>query len=218
MEKEYNFHKTCPSIQDYETYLNKSGDTIFLEAFKQHLENCELCREAINGYETAEIKNIKTLMQEVSNSFITKQIKPKWFNKRIIRYAASILILVGVSSLLLIQQNKILNSQSGNIDYGLLIENTALSNKTLVKKSQEQYIYISSCDKIAYNDQFLSAIELSEKIKTQENIISFRVEVATQDFDCASKIISSIKNQYSVPVLTISNSKGVKKLTSWGGM
>ena len=206
-DKKYSFQETCPTAKDYENYLNNSGDKLFIDSFNNHLDNCELCNESIQGYKNSDIKRISQLSDNQTNKF---QPNKKGFAKytiSLIKYAASVIILLGISAIYLNhQKSSIVNTEALSFNYSLLLNSKSTKNKTLVQKTNEQYIYINNCNSIAYNDQYLSAKELQENLKLQKNIKSIRIEVATNSIDCAQEIINSIKNDYSVPVITISSS------------
>jgi len=203
----YNFQDTCPSTQNYENYINNTGDQLFINAFNKHLANCELCNEAMQGYKNAGIKGLSELLNNQSEKFSPNKKGIAKYTIGILKYAASIIILLGITAIYLNQQNSsLINSEALSFDYNLLINSKTLKNKTLVQKTNEQFIYINSCNKIAYNDQFLTTMELQKNLKFQKNIKSIRIEVATSSIDCAQEIINSIKNDYSVPVITISSS------------
>lgn len=206
MEYIYNFNSKCPTVHDFETYLQNSGDANFSLAFKSHIEECEICNEAILGYQNEDIRNISNLLQKPLKQIYLKAGKSSLTIFKTISYAASIIIFLGVSSLLYFNQNQqVINYQALGFDYSMLYETQPLKNKTLSQKSTEQFIYISNCNKIAYNDQYLSPDMLNEALKEQKNTTLIRIEVGNDNYDCTNKIINSIKNNQSVPVLTIKN-------------
>ncbi len=209
----YNFNKKCPTINQFETFLQNKGNTDFNSAFNNHLNHCELCNEAIQGFQSANINKISELLNSASQNIKIKAGKQKSIFIKTLAYAASIIILIGAS----IIYNTIKNNKTGNqqilaFDYSLLINLNPTNNKTLTQKTTEQFIYIDNCNKIAFNDQFLPPSKIYEALKNNKHITLIRVEVATDNYKCANRIINTIKNNQTIPVLTIT--KGTKKLTS----
>lgn len=204
MRDRYNFEDRCPSAHDFEQYLQNSENVKFTLAFKKHIEQCELCNEAIQGFQMSNISNINNLLKSASNQFNKKIVKNGRFIFKILSYAASIILLIGISSVFYnIQNQKIIDYQALNFDYSMISENSTQRHKTLAKKSTEQFIYIGNCSKISYNDQYLSPDMLNKALNAQKGITLIRVEVGNDNFDCTNEIINSIKRNQSVPVLTI---------------
>ncbi|MDA3891163.1 MAG: hypothetical protein PF517_05810 [Salinivirgaceae bacterium] len=215
MENNYNFQHKCPSVQHYQLYLNNEGDADFKEQFTEHLSECHLCAEAIDGYKVVKIGNIEHVLRSSSRKFKLKIGTPQLFKIKYFQYAASIVILLGITVLFFGKNRSLVDSnQVGLSDYSFIIETPVVGVKTLTAKTSEQFIYINSCNRIAYNDQFISTQELKNSIKKLKNVSLLRIEVAMEDNACATEIINEIKRECSVPVLTISNSKSIKKLTS----
>lgn len=218
MAKTYNFQKKCPTLFDFETYLKNTGSPDFNEEFKLHLIECEFCMESVTGYQTAGITSITELLKPSSKAIMSNVQKSSNYKIKIFSYAASLVLLIGLSVFYITQQNNALNNNEANYyDYDLIIEKQPTKNKKLVKKTNDQFIYINSCDKIAFNDQFLSANDLNEKLKEIQHINLIRIEVSTDDYECATKIINTIKRENIAPIITISSSGKIKKLTSRGG-
>jgi len=216
MKTNYNFLDKCPTANDYETHLNSTGSSDFNEAFKLHLKSCELCNQSVQGYKNAGLTSISESLQSTSKTFKKNTNTPTRVLFKTVGYAASIIILIGISAAYFSHNNKHKSNQrENNFDYTMLIENNSTKSKTLAKKTNDHFIYIGTCDKIAYNDQFLSSRELIENLKNQKNINLITVEVAAGDYNCASVIINSIKLENLAPIITIS--RGTKKLTPWGG-
>ena len=219
MKTYYTFAENCPSVNDYETYLKGTGTFEFNEAFNLHLTTCELCNNSIQGYQAAGITTPSNLLHSNTNAFSLKTKNSTKFQVRILSYAASILILIGLSAVYISQQNNRLTYQeANNFDYSLVVENQPDKNKKLIKKTNSHFIYINNCNKIAFDDQFLSADELAEKLKNQKNISLITIEVASDNYECTNNIINTIKRQNNAPTITISSSGGIKKLTSRGGV
>ncbi len=217
MKELYHFDYKCPSSADYEIYLNNTGTPEFLLAFNLHLKKCKLCTEAVEGYKSMQITDIRSATQQVSQKLLPKT--RSIVNAQVLAYAASVAILLGIASFILFGKSKENLAQHDTaFDYSMLENNGPNINKTLAPKSSEQFIYIGSCDKIAYNDQFLSPSELEKKLKAQKNVSSITIEVGTNNYECANQIINNIKKDQSAPVITFSKTGGIKKLTSWEGM
>ena len=200
-----NFLDKCPSVADYETYLQGCGCERFNIAFDNHIANCNLCEEAIEGYKAIGADRISRLLKSP-----TKQLG---FNKRgedfslykTLSYAASIVILLGISTILYtLQYSKDIGSPESYFDYSMVSTSAiALKTKTLINKSTEQFVFIDNCNNVAYNDQYLSPERLNEVLKSQKGITLIRVEVGDGNKECAGRIIESIKKHQSAPVLTI---------------
>jgi hypothetical protein len=94
--------------------------------------------------------------------------------------------------------------QYQDINYTAFSQKTSVSNKKLLEKSNDIFIYINSCNRIAYNDRFLSQKKLEQLIKSKKDISLIRVEVSSNNYACANKIIDNIKNSITdIPVITI---------------
>ena len=209
---DYEFHIKCPSVDQFESFLQNRGDSDFRRAFKDHLNSCELCNEAIQGFQSTNINKIGKLLHPASKSIKTIIGKQKNIFIRTLAYAASIILLIGASiAYYTIQNSRTINNPSIAFDYSLLIKHNTTNTKTLTQKTGEQFIYINNCNKIAFNDQFLPPEKICEVLKSKKHITLIRIEVATEDYKCANRIINSIKNNQTTPVITI---KGIKKLTS----
>lgn len=218
MKTHYTFAEKCPTVNDYETYLKGTGTVQFNEAFKLHLTTCELCNTSIQGYQTSGIKTPSDLLHSNSNVFRLKTKNSTHFQLKILSYAASLALLIGLSAIYISQQNKRLTFQeAANYDYSLFIENQPDKNKKLTKKTTSHFIYINNCNKIAFDDQFLSADELAVKLKNQKNISLITIEVASNNYECSTRLINAIKSHNNAPTITISSSREIKKLTSRGG-
>lgn len=218
MKTHYTFAEKCPTVNDYESYLKGIGTVEFNEAFNMHLTTCELCNTSIQGYQTSGIKTPSDLLHSNSNVFRLKTKNSTHFQLKILSYAASLTLLIGLSAIYISQQNKRPTFQeANNYDYSLFVENQPDKNKKLTKKTTSHFIYINNCNKIAFDDQFLSADELAVKLKNQKNISLITIEVASNNYECSASIINAIKSQNNAPTITISSSRGIKKLTSRGG-
>ena len=209
MNNRYNFIIECPTVDDYEDYLQGKRDGTFNKAFNNHLENCEICTTAVQGFKLNNTTTINNLLLHPSKQFSRKIGKSKIQLFKTLRYAASIIILLGISSVLYIINNKnIANYQAMSIDYSMFYETVQPNNnKTLVRKSTEQFIYINNCSQIAYNDQYLDSEKLVEVLKKQETTTLITVEVGVSDHNCANTIINAIKNNQSAPVISIRKTK-----------
>jgi len=204
----YNFQKNCPSVSHYEAYLNKTGESEFMEAFEKHLTNCQICQLAIEGFKSNNIYNLNECLKKPNDIFISKIRNTKRIRLYKLAYAASAIIIIGISIFTLSQKsNNIINTENSFTEYSIIDTEPLYNQKILSKKSTDQYIYINNCNQIAYNDQFLTADELKNALKSKKDISSIRIEVGTTDFNCASIIINNVKQIQSVPILTIRNLK-----------
>ena len=204
MGNKIDFGNRCPSANDFEMYLqNRSGST-FMKSFDLHIDECELCSEALVGFKEAEVKDVSGLLQKSTAKFYSSRDNNITKLYRTIGYAATIVVLLGISTVMYIVSNQKTDYyQTLGFDYSVLYEQQPLKNKTLSQKSNEQFVYISSCNKIAYNDQYMTIEMLNEALDTQKNATLIRVEVANDNYECANEIINLIKNRHSIPVLTI---------------
>lgn len=206
MENKYNFDNICPDFNDYKQYLEETGSEEFTKLFNEHIQKCSLCKDAIEGYKTANLYHVETKLIEAKNLF-SKKTHKHYSNFRLLAYAATILIIIGVFSIAITTNNTAPNYEQASLfDHSLLIQENSEGHKTLSKKSNEQYMYISSCNTIAYNDQIID-IDKIDKIKGLSDASLLRVEVAVENNECAFDLIENIKKSYNIPVLTIKERK-----------
>ncbi len=198
----YNFNIKCPSLSDMYKYINNAGSEDFTKAFKQHLNSCELCRDAVEGLRNTTIDIVSKKTTKTRKHLFSEH---RLFDKtQLLAYAASIIILLGISVKYFHNSNSVDAIQYSNIDYTAFSQKTSISNKKLIEKSNDIFIYINSCNKIAYNDRFLSQDKLEQLIKSKKNASLIRIEVSSDNYMCANKIIDKIKNSITdIPVITI---------------
>jgi len=198
----YNFNIKCPSLSDMYKYINNTGNEDFTKAFKQHLNSCELCREAVEGLQNTNINVVSEKTAQTQKQLFGIHHSSKKY--RFLAYAASIIILLGISVKYFHNSNSVDAIQYSNIDYTAFSQKASISNKKLIEKSNDIFIYINSCNKIAYNDRFLSQDKLEQLIKSKKNASLIRIEVSSDNYMCANKIIDKIKNSITdIPVITI---------------
>lgn len=207
MNNNYNFNNICPSFSQYKLYFEGRGSTEFNIAFEKHINDCVLCAEAIEGYKNADFVKIEQKLNIAQKEFNNKTNK-HYSNQRLLAYAATILIIVGAFSIAIWSNKTVPNyDQAMLFDYSLLIqENNNSGQKTLSKKSTEQYLYINSCNTIAYNDQIINIHEINS-IKSLSDANLIRVEVANGYGKCALDLIKNIKKSYNIPIITIKEQK-----------
>jgi hypothetical protein len=200
--KTYNFNTKCPSLDDMYKYIDKRGSNEFVAAFEQHLSNCELCKDAVEGLQNTNINVVNQKISATQKQLFNSQHSFKKY--RFWAYAASIIILMGLSLNYLYTGNTTSYIQYQDINYTAFSQKTSVSNKKLLEKSNDIFIYINSCNRIAYNDRFLSQKKLEQLIKSKKDISLIRVEVSSNNYACANKIIDNIKNSITdIPVITI---------------
>lgn len=202
METKYIKEQTkCPSANEYTMYLNGKGSEDFILWFDEHLKNCELCNEAVEGYKLNYLLN---------NEFeLPKKVKMRNnFNvKKLLPYAASVAVLIAVffSSTIkdqLFERNYLAEDA---------FTNKANYNKKLLHKTSAEYWYISESNNVSLNDQLVSKddIEASILLKTKSEAVFVQVE--STNTKTSEIVISKIKENHSVPVYTYSKQKGLKR-------
>jgi len=205
----------CPNMEDFETYLNKKGNDAFNKVFENHVTSCKLCNEAIDGYKQTGITKLGSYKKNHSQ-FSTQKNKLFWLKQ--FSYAATILLVIGISTFGLWFSKPEYNPLSENPVYEYLespINNLFTNKKTLTKKSAEQYWYIGQADKLAVNDYLLDYNELESMMGNTKKTGSIHVQVENSNYEFSQLIILKLKENNEVPVYTYSNSKDIKKLTSW---
>lgn len=202
METKYIKEQTkCPSANEYTMYLNGKGSEDFILWFDEHLKNCELCNEAVEGYKLNNLLNANIQPPISIESVHDFKIK------KFIPYAAAAVILVAVFF-----SNPIKNNWFGN---NYLAEdaftNKANYNKKLLHKTSAEYWYISESNNVSLNDQLVSKddIEASILLKTKSEAVFVQVE--STNTKTSEVVISKIKENHSVPVYTYSKQKGLKR-------
>lgn len=197
-----NFNTKCPDFEQYKSYLNNTGSPEFANAFNKHINECALCSEAIEGLKSTSINETTQSLNKVKMQFFNKKQK-HYLNYRLLTYAATILIIAGLFSIGIYSKNKIpAYEQSAMFDYSLLQQENTQGLKTIKNKSSEQFIYISNCKTISYNDQIINREQLTN-LPQLSNASIIRIEVSGNNYECATKIINKLKNTYNTPVLTI---------------
>lgn len=206
MNNKYNFNNTCPDFNQYKTYIDGTGTNDFKLAFNEHIKECQLCANALEGLKQTNLIEVEQKLSDANKLFGAKTQK-HYSNQRIFAYAATILLIIGAFSIGIFSNSSLPNYEQANLfDYSLLIQENSSGQKTIGKKQDQQYMYISNCNTIAYNDQLISIDDIKE-IKTLTSASLLRVEVADGDNKCAIELIEDIKKTYNIPVITIKSHK-----------
>lgn len=217
MENKYKLH--CPDAQDFKTYLNKTGDSLFNRAFELHAKQCPLCNEALEGYQITGIKTTGRYKKPQPNF-----ANPYGKTKRIYRqlgYAATILLVLGmVSYSLWFPANRTyIYTEDPVYEFNGNELNKQSGEKKISKKQNlNQYWYIGTNDKLAVNDYFINPDKLKEALMNSASAKSILVQVENTDNRFNQKIITQLKENQNAPVYSYSSSRDIKKLTSWEGM
>lgn len=215
----HQYSNRCPNSHDFETYLNQKGNPAFIQTFENHVNQCPLCQEALEGYQ---LTGIKTLGQynKTRPNFRNPYSKPNIWLKQL-GYAATILLVIGITTYNLwptqTKQMPYIESPVYSFNNNEFI-GSKTTTKILQNKINNQYWYIGSNDKLAVNDCFLAPGEIDKVLVNPSDASSITIQVENSDNTFNQKIIGKIKHHQKAPVFTVSISRGIKKLTSWEGM
>ncbi|MGE4288965.1 MAG: hypothetical protein AB7E36_09765 [Salinivirgaceae bacterium] len=213
------YSNNCPNASDFEKYLNQSGSREFILDFEQHLTGCALCAEAIEGYKLAGIKKIGAYKKPSTLNFNESNTSLVWWKQ--LGYAATILLVIGLFTYNLWMPQHVPISTMEAPVYAFTNQNgfnQTTTAKKLSKKYTEQYWYIGQDEKLAVNDYLLNANEVEQAIKSNSQNEAILIQVENKNIDFTREIIERLKKDSHVPVYPYSNSKDIKKLTSWEGI
>lgn len=90
----------CPSTDKFYNYIENKSSKAEKYAFEEHLNTCEFCQEALEGFSTADKAFVLSSLDDI-NSKIDNRIK-KQFSVQYITAAASILIALFFGSIYLL--------------------------------------------------------------------------------------------------------------------
>lgn len=201
----------CPTPVEFETYLKKTGSKEFMDAFENHLHQCEFCTEAIDGYRQNNLLNVKMHSVHLKQTY-DKRSSTSGFILKKWAYAASIATLATISILYLQHQTKNITRAENNAD----TESNVISNsfpstgtKRLMNISGEQYWYLGQNQKVAINDAFIPSAELEKAMQTSPAGHTIIVEIQNQDYQFSHQIVDRLKQNQKAPVFTVSTRKEV---------
>ena len=111
--RQLSANDNCLTVDAINSFLTGRLDTNEMELVRKHIEECEFCADAVEGYRSMQLTDtilntVGQLNKEIDDISVPKQYKLQSFTKKIIAYsslAASILILIGL--FLLIRNLKI---------------------------------------------------------------------------------------------------------------
>ncbi|PKP08683.1 MAG: hypothetical protein CVU09_14085 [Bacteroidetes bacterium HGW-Bacteroidetes-4] len=213
------YSNNCPNSSDFEKYLNQSGSRDFIHDFEQHLKSCALCSEAIEGYKLAGIKKIGAYKKTKALNFSESNTSLVWWKQ--IGYAATILLVIGLFTNNLWMPQPTPDNTTEAPVYAFTNQNgynQTTTTKRLSKKYAEQYWFIGQDEKLALNDYLLNANEVELAINSNSQNEAILIQVDNKNIDFTRGIIERLKKDSHVPVYPYSNSKDIKKLTSWEGI
>ena len=136
-------------------------------------------------------------------------------------YAATILLVIGLFTYNLWMPQHAPNNTMEAPVYAFTNQNgfnQTTTTKKLSKKYAEQYWFIGQNEKLALNDYLLNANEVERAINSNPQNEAILIQVENKNIDFTRGIIERLKKNRQVPVYPYSNSKDIKKLTSWEGI
>ncbi len=196
-----NTMEKCPSNTDFSKYINGSAEDSFIVLFEEHIKQCALCKEAIEGYKEACLlydTSKLTFNQPTIKTDIRKLSVSKWT-----AYAAAIAVLFSIT-FLFINRNHKFNNHYAHADVQMN------NNKKLMHKTTTNYWYVGKNETIAVNDKLISQDELPNAYAIADDKVQVIIQIEDEQGARADKIISSIKLNQKVPVYTISKQRGLK--------
>jgi len=191
----------CPAPIEFETYLKMTGSKDFMDAFENHLHQCEFCTEAIDGYQQNNLLDVKMHSMHLKQTY-DKRSSTSGF----------IAALATISILYLQHQTKNITRAENNVD----TESNVISNsfpstgtKRLMNISGEQYWYLGQNQKVAINDAFIPDAELEKAMQASPAGHTIIVEIQNQDYQFSHQIVDRLKQNQKAPVYTVSARKEV---------
>lgn len=214
-----SYSNSCPNLSDFEKYLNHRGTQEFIHNFEQHIDSCALCNEAVEGYKQAGIKNPGNYKNPKALNFTEAKNSLVWWKQ--LGYAATLLLVIGLFTYNLWMPQPTSSSAIEAPVYAFTNQNgfnQSTTAKKLTKKYAEQYWFIGQDDKLALNDYLLNANEVEQAMNSNPQNEAILIQVENKNTDFTHRIIERLKKDHQVPVYPYSNSKDIKKLTSWEGI
>jgi hypothetical protein len=204
MKTPINF-PNCPSANDFDRYLDGIGPAEFTQAFDDHLKQCPLCRESIEGYKLANTSPARLKSRKSANKIFFESRHPnKWITWGSI--AAGVIILAGLSTLIWHpRQSKIMFSANNIADPEFIPENITNSTSPgkLTNKLTEDYWYVCNQD-IFINDQEINPTNIDAIIDNLNPSKPLIIEVGCACDDKLDQLVKKIKNRRNINIYTFS--------------
>jgi TonB family protein len=97
-------NSNCLTAETINSFLTGRLNTKEMESVRKHIDECEFCADAVEGYKNMQLKDtilntVEQLNREIDKRSVPKEYKLQSFTRKIIAYsslAASILILTGL--------------------------------------------------------------------------------------------------------------------------
>lgn len=206
-----NTYTKCPSANQFEKYLHNQMQKSELVAFVNHLEQCEICKQAIDGYLGAGISNPKLYLQKSDKTFLQKKSTSV---KTFFQIAATAIIMLGLGfSIKLILNQWKNNHQMAMSNCEPVTSAQYRGSKKLLNKSKNQYLYLGEKHAFFINDQMVSKSQLNKPQTFNSSTAKIIIQVENSNYRQSAQIINQIKSQHQVPVLTIRNIGSNRKVT-----
>lgn len=175
----------CPSKENFIEYLEGKSSQDFIISFERHLENCELCKEALQGYKIAFL-----LDKNLDTPKFLKHKKKILNTNYFIKWAAVFTLLLGLIF--------VLNN------YKKISKQHAKSTKTLLHKTNVNYWYIGKNKKIALNDTFIKSDDFKKALDYNNNKKQIVFQVESTDLKQVESILQKMKSKNDIPIYTFS--------------
>jgi protein TonB len=102
--RQLSANNNCLSADTINSFLAGRLNSQEMELVRKHIDECEFCADAVEGYKNIQLKNsllntVEQLNKEIDKRSVPKEYKLQSFTRKIIAYsslAASILILAGL--------------------------------------------------------------------------------------------------------------------------
>jgi hypothetical protein len=202
MENDMKYMNQCPSVQDFESILqNNATETLRLD-FHRHLDDCELCSLAFEGYQLANINTISDKLQ------LTATVEVKKHPVRMLAYAATILVVVG--SYFFFQQMERRNTTLDPLfvsDAYTEFEEINTGSKKLMAKNQEDYWHVNANGDLSLNDQAI-AIEQIDDANLEEGKKAF-IELGSVENEAFESLIKKLKVEKNQKVFTLAKNRNL---------
>lgn len=207
MENNPTYTNRCPSMHDFESMLKGSASAALKLDFHKHLESCELCSLAYEGYRLNNVRGISELI--VRKSIVKKS------PLRYVAYAATIAMMVGSYAFFQnMAENKTGVEPLFVSDAFTEFEEVTVGAKKLMAKNQEDYWHISAEGELSLNDQSIKLEEI-DKAKLEHGRKAF-VELKTNDESVLTPLMDKLKNEKDQKVFTLSKNRNLNPITRLG--
>lgn len=184
----YKNQKKCLSKENFIKYLEGKSSEEFIIFFEKHLKNCELCKEALQGYKIAFLLNENLDTPQFLNSE-KRVLSPKHF----VKWAAVFALLLGLTFVFNnYKQTKKTTKQQ------------AKSSKILLHKTNANYWYIGENKKIALNDTFVKNDDLKKALDSNNEKKQIIFQVESTDLEQVELILKKMKLKSNTPIYTFS--------------